>query len=35
MKENVNCANLRCIRLIIKIVSGKKKKKIYDVAIVH
>lgn len=34
MKENVNCANLRCIRLIIKIVSGKKKKK-YDVAIVH
>lgn len=33
MKENVNCANLRCIRLIIKIVSGKKK--IYDVAIVH
>lgn len=34
MKENVNCANLRCIRLIIKIVSGKKKIK-YDVAIVH
>lgn len=33
MKENVNCANLRCTRLI-KIVSGKKKK-IYDVAIVH
>lgn len=34
MKENVNCANLRCIRLIIKLVSGKKKN-ICDVAIVH
>lgn len=33
MKENVNCANLRFTRLIIKLVSGKKK--IYDVAIVH
>lgn len=34
MKETVNCANLKCISLVIKIVSGKKKK-IYDVAIVH
>lgn len=25
MKETVNCANLKCISLIIKIVSGKKK----------